>query len=110
MTSKGVLFNIWGSFLRDFFIQKAQKYGRFALLQIFEPHVAHEGKIKAYLDKHNLDSVKVQHMGNEYKILKDSFTVHFDFDMLERPCTYPACKEEGFCEFKTQELRSRIVG
>ena len=49
-------------------------------------------------------------MGNEYKILRESFTVPFDFDMLERPCTYPGCLYKlGFCYFKTKELRSRVV-
>ena len=47
-------------------------------------------------------------MGNEYKVLRDSFTVHFDYDMLERPCPYPPCKS-SFCMFKTKELRSRLM-
>ena len=44
-------------------------------------------------------------MGNEYKVLRDSFTLHFDYDMLERPCTYPPCTWK-FCVFKTKELRT----
>jgi hypothetical protein len=47
-------------------------------------------------------------MGNEYKILRDSFRIHFDYDMLERPCPYPACPYK-FCPFKTKELRSRFM-
>jgi hypothetical protein len=67
----------------------------------------HERKIKSYMEKHKLDSLKVYHMGNEYKVLKDSFTIPIDFDKLERPCPKPDCKSR-FCLFKTKELRSMV--